>query len=232
MSDKKEIRHIGIILDGNRRWAKKQGIKTLEGHKQGAEALRDVALKGFDEGYEKGLRYVTAYVFSNENWKRTEEEVGYLMKLLLRSVDKYLEEIHKKGIKIVILGRRKGLKKDIIKALDKVTKKTKNNTKATLALCFNYGGKEEIVDAANAAISEGNTEVSLENIEQNLYSPDVPPVDLIIRTSGEQRTSGFMLWRAAYSELYFVDKYWPDFTVEDLREAINWYLNRERRFGK
>ncbi|MDQ3159180.1 MAG: polyprenyl diphosphate synthase [bacterium] len=232
MSDQKLIKHVGIILDGNRRWAKEKGLKTLEGHKQGAEALRDVAIKGFDVGYDKGLRYMTAYIFSNENWNRTEEEVGYLMKLMLKTVEKYLDEIHEKGIKILILGRKNGLRSDVQKALDKVTEKTKDNTRATLALCFNYGGKEEIVDAVNASIAKGTTEVSTENIEQNLYSPEVPPVDLIIRTSGEKRTSGFMLWRAAYSELYFVDKYWPDFTVNDFKDALDWYTNRERRFGK
>lgn len=224
------LKHIGIILDGNRRWAKSNGLKTLEGHQQGAEVFKTIALATF----EKGIPYLSAYIFSTENHNRAKEEVSYLMKLVIKATEKYLDEFHKKGIRIVVLGSRDGLNSDVLKAINRTVEKTKNNKKGTLALCFNYGGKQEIIDAVKAMAEKNTDFAKLDNktFEQFLYSPEIPPVDLLIRTSGEKRTSGFMMWRAEYSELHFVDKYWPDFTMNDLNDAVDIYQNRERRFGE
>lgn len=222
-------RHVGIILDGNRRWAKQHGVPTLDGHRKGAEVFKEIALAAFDGG----VSYLSAFVFSTENWRRTEEEVSYLMKLVVKAVEKYLEEFHSRGIKIIIAGNQKGLSKTVQGSIEKTIQRTKDNKRGCLVLCFNYGGHQEIVDAVKKIVSEGHDEDTVTEalIEQNLYTPEVPALDLLIRTSGEQRTSGFMLWRAAYSELYFTEKYWPDFTDADLQEAIEVYNKRQRRFG-
>ncbi len=222
-------KHVGIILDGNRRWAKNQGIPTLEGHRKGAEVFKDISLHAFD----KGVEFLSAYVFSTENWSRTEEETSYLMKLVVKAVEKYLSEFHKKGIKIIVLGERSNLNSSVLKAIEQTEQKTANNENGTLALCFNYGGQQEIIDATKKIISKNINpqEVTLSLFEQNLYSPEVPQLDLLIRTSGEQRTSGFMLWRSAYAELLFSEKLWPDYTVEDFDEALIEYNKRQRRFG-
>jgi undecaprenyl diphosphate synthase len=222
--------HVGIILDGNRRWAKEQGVPTLDGHRRGAEVFKDIALGAFDEG----VKYLSAFVFSTENWQRTEEEVSYLMKLVVRAVEKYLNEFNERGIKILVSGNRQNLSKTVQDSINRTIEKTKNNTNGCLVLCFNYGGHQEIADAVKKIIASGIAEdaVTTDVIEQNLYSPEVPSLDLLIRTSGEQRTSGFMLWRAAYSELYFTDKYWPDFTADDFNQALEEYKQRNRRYGK
>lgn len=230
MSDITEFpKHVGIILDGNRRWAKEHGLKTLEGHRKGAEVFKEVALHAFD----KGVRYLSAFVFSTENWKRTEEEVSYLMKLVVKAVERYLDEFDKRGIKVVVAGKRDNLSKTVLSAIEKTESKTKANSQGTLVLCFNYGGHQEIVDAFNAIVGSNRDkkDITLEEIEQNLYTPEVPAVDLLIRTSGEQRTSGFMLWRAAYAELLFIDKFWPDFTLKDFDTSLKEYETRCRRFG-
>ncbi len=219
--------HLGIILDGNRRWATKNNLPLLEGHKKGAQVFEELALHAFN----RGVKFVTGYVFSTENWQRTDEEVGYLMALVSKAVEDYLDVFHKEGIRIVILGRRDGLRSKVLKAITRAEETTADNTKGMLALCFNYGGQEEIVDSVNSMIAEGVREISKKDIEDNLYGPDLPNVDLLIRTSGEQRTSGFMLWRSPYAELYFSDVLWPDFTTSDLDNAFVSYSNRERRFG-
>lgn len=226
MSDTTLPVHLGIILDGNRRWAKAKGLPTLEGHRQGSETFKEIALAAFD----RGIKYVSAYVFSTENWSRTQEEVRYIMDLAVRVADTQLDEFHQRGIKIVILGSREKLNPKVLKAIDKVEAKTKDNTAGTIALCFNYGGRQEIVEAVKALIAAGE-EPDEENIAGHLYAPEVPDADLIIRTSGEHRISGYMLWRASYSELYFTDKYWPDFSEADLDLALNDYSKRQRRFG-
>jgi len=220
-------RHLGIILDGNRRWAKEQGLKTLEGHQEGAEVFREIVYAAFDRGVE----YVSAFVFSTENWQRTQEEVSYLMNLVLKIVAKYLDEFHERGIKILILGSPEGLSDKVSKGLVETVAKTAQNTKGTVALCFNYGGHQEIIDAIKSLPDDKKAELTPDNFEQYLYSKDVPAVDLVVRTSGEQRTSGFMLWRAAYAELLFVEKFWPDFRVQDLDEVLAEYKKRKRRFG-
>lgn len=182
-----------------------------------------------------GVRYITAYVFSTENWKRTEEEVGYLMGLVPKAMRRFLDEFMELDARLVILGSRDGVDHRVMKEFDNAVEKTKNNKGATLALCFNYGGRQEIVSAARGIFGASCRieEVTEENFVDHLYGgKDIPDIDLVIRTSGEKRLSGFMLWHAAYAELYFVDKYWPDFGPKDLDEAIAEYARRNRRFGK
>lgn len=222
--------HVGIILDGNRRWAKAHGLSTVDGHKQGAEVFKTVSIAAFDAG----VRYLSAYVFSTENWNRTKEEVSFIMKLVVRAVELHLDEFHSKNIKIVVVGSLKNVSKTVLKAIQRTEQKTAKNTGGTLALCFNYGGKSEIVDAVKQIVASGVSpqDVTQELIDASIYHPEIPPLDLIIRTSGEKRTSGFMLWRSDYAELLFVDKMWPDFTVNDLNDAFADYANRQRRFGK
>lgn len=229
MSNNIAPKHIGYIVDGNRRWAKERGLSTYEGHLAGYKTISKVALASFDAG----VKYVSAYIFSTENWKRSEEEVGKLMGLVMRLVTTDLSELEKNNIKLVILGSRDNLSDRVKKAVDKAVLKTANNTVGTLALCFNYGGHQEIIDAVKRIVQSGVSadEVSTDLIEQNLYGPEIPPVDLVVRTSGEQRISNFMLWRIAYSEMMFLDKYWPDMTELDVADIINEYNSRSRRFG-
>ena len=223
-------KHLGLILDGNRRWAKSKGLPTVEGHRQGAEALKTVALAAFN----KGIKYVSVYAFSTENWQRTEDEVGYLMKLLVKAVEKHLQTFDDAGIKIVVLGNRDGLDKSVLAALTRTEAKTQNNDGGTLALCFNYGGTQELVEAVQSIVASGIDAKSIDSktIAGALYVPEVPDIDLLVRTSGEHRTSGFMLYRAAYAELYFTDTLWPDFDEVALDSALSEYAQRQRRFGK
>ena len=224
------LRHVGIILDGNRRWAKAQGIPYLEGHRKGAEVFKEIALHTFD----KGIKYLSAYIFSKENYTRPEEEVSYLMRLVVKAVEKYLDEFNKRGIKILIIGSRDRLNQTVKSAIEKTEEKTANNSKGVLTLCFNYGGRQEIVDATKKIVEAGVSPESIteELIEQNLYAAEVPDIDLLVRTSGEERLSGFMLWRAAYAELKFVDKLWPDVTTNDFDSCFEEYKTRQRRFGR
>jgi len=223
-------KHVGIIMDGNRRWARANGLKTFDGHFKGYQNMRDLALYALKE---KSIPYLSAYAFSTENWNRTKEEVGYLMNLVLRALIEYLDDFHKNNIRLLALGTRDKLGAKVIKAIETAEEKTKHNTGGTLALCFNYGGQQEIVDATKKIIEDGLDVQTLDNekFSQYLYHPEVPPVDLIIRTSGEERLSGFMLWRAAYSEFLFVDKHWPEFDKSDVDAALEEYAHRQRRFG-
>ncbi len=222
--------HVGIILDGNRRWAKENGLAPLKGHRQGMDVLRDVSFYAF----ERGVQYLSAFIFSTENWRRTDEEVNYLMGLTVKAVEKYLDEYHQRGIKLVALGRRKGVSQKVLDAITRAEEKTSGNTQGTLALCFNYGGKEELVDAVKQMVASGITplEITTDVVAGALYYPGIPDVDLIIRTSGEQRTSGFMLYRSDYAELYFVKKHWPAFTIDDFNDALIEFDKRKRRYGK
>lgn len=221
--------HIGFIPDGNRRWAKSRGLPTLEGHRIGYANLKEIG----KHAIKKGVKYVSAYVFSTENWNRDKEEVAYLMDLALWLASHELNDIHKENIRLRFLGSLDGISKKMIEAIHRAEELTKNNTKGTLALCFNYGGQQEIVDAAQKLFekTKRRSEVTREALASMMYAPEIPPVDLIIRTSGEQRISNFMLWRAAYAELYFTDKHWPAFTAADLDKALADYARRHRRFG-
>lgn len=222
--------HLGLILDGNRRWAKEQGIPTLQGHRRGYENLKTIG----DAAIEKGIKFISAFVFSTENWNRAKAEVKYLMDLLFWVATHEVEEYHKKNIRVVFLGKETPLPKRHLAAIRKAEIKTQHNTRGTLALCLNYGGQTEIAEAVQQimAVGQSSAAVTPELIRQHLYHPEVPDIDLIIRTSGEQRLSNFMLWRSAYAELYFCDKHWPAFTEADLDKALAEYSERVRRFGR
>lgn len=221
--------HVGFIIDGNRRWAKEHGLPTYEGHLAGYNALKDVAYASL----ESGIRYMSVYIFSTENWKRSQEEVKGIMSLVLRLFTADAKLFSENNIQLKVLGVRDGLDKKIIKAIDDLEQKTKYNTAGTLCICLNYGGQREIVDAVKKIVQ---SKVSAEDIDENLiaenlYGAEVPPMDLIVRTSGEKRLSNFMLWRAAYSEMIFLEKYWPEMTNQDVTDIIKEYSRRHRRFG-
>lgn len=222
--------HIGYIVDGNRRWAREHGLPAYEGHLAGYNAIQDIARATFDTG----VRYVSAYVFSTENWKRSEDEVSKLMGLVLRLLKADLHIFQEHDIRLRVLGSREGVSDKILQAIDDAEAATAGNQSGTLALCFNYGGQAEIADAVKKVVQSGASvdEITPELLAQNLYANDIPPCDLIVRTSGEQRLSNFMLWRAAYSELMFLDKNWPDMTKQDVTDILEEYKRRGRRFGK
>ncbi len=222
--------HIGYIVDGNRRWARQHGLPTYEGHLAGYNAIQDIARATIDAG----VKYVSAYVFSTENWKRSEDEVSKLMGLVLRLLKSDLHIFQENDVRLRILGSRDNVSDKILKAIDEAEEATKDNKRGTLALCFNYGGQLEIADAVKKIVQSGVAadEITPELVERNLYAADIPPCDLIVRTSGEKRLSNFMLWRSAYSELMFLDKNWPDMTKEDVTDILEEYKNRERRIGK
>lgn len=229
MNDTTTPGHIGYIVDGNRRWAKESGLPVFQGHVAGYKAVHEVVQASFDAGID----YVSVYIFSTENWKRDEAEVGALMKLVLKIAIDDLHIFQKNNIRIKIVGSRGRLDKKVLKAIENVEQQTAQNTKGTLAVCFNYGGQQEIADACKKIVQSGvkSGDITPELIEQNLYVPEVPPIDLVVRTSGEQRLSNFMLWRSAYSELLFVDKFWPDMTKDDVTSILEEYSRRSRRFG-
>jgi undecaprenyl diphosphate synthase len=221
--------HLGLILDGNRRWAKAQGLPALEGHRRGYENLKTIA----DAAFERGVKVVSAFVFSTENWNRSKEEVDYLMKLLRWVVTNEVKEMHEKGIRICWLGSTLGMKPNLVKKIHEAETLTAYNQKGTLALCLNHGGHREIAEAVQRIIHEGVKagDITEEVVGRYIDYPDLPPIDLLVRTSGEQRLSNFMLWRAAYSELLFRPETWPDFTVDSLEECLVEYSKRQRRFG-
>ncbi|HZJ34749.1 MAG TPA: polyprenyl diphosphate synthase [Candidatus Angelobacter sp.] len=229
MTDLVIPKHIGFIVDGNRRWAKKHGLPTYEGHLAGYNTVQDVITATFNAGVE----FISVYIFSTENWKRSQNEVSKIMGLVLKLLTSDLPFLDKNNIKLKILGSRDNVSERILKAIDNAEERTTNNTAGTLALCFNYGGQLEIVDAVKKIIHSGKSadDITTELIEQNLYVPEIPPIDLVVRTSGEQRLSNFMLWRSAYSEIMFIDKLWPDMTKDDVADIIKEYNKRSRRFG-
>ena len=222
-------KHIGYIVDGNRRWARGYGLPTYEGHLAGYNAIKDILLETLDHG----VKYASAYIFSTENWKRSKEEVGYLMNLLLKILESDLPIFMEHNVRLRVIGTREGLSDAIIKAIDKAETATAELDGGELLLCFNYGGQLEIADAVKKIVQSGvgAEDITPELIAKNLYAPEVPPCDLIVRTSGEKRLSNFMLWRAAYSELIFLDKNWPDMTKDDLSAILKEYSLRQRRFG-
>lgn len=221
--------HLGIIPDGNRRWAKERGLPTLEGHRRGVDAAKNVALHAL----KCGVKYFTMYAFSTENWNRTQEEVAYLMDLWYQLIKNEFKELEKHGARFRFLGSRQRLSPKLLAAIDETEARTAHNAAGTVALCLDYGGRPEIADAAAAILKAGvkPEEVTPELLDQYMYAPDIPPVDLVIRTSGERRLSGFMMWRSEYAELYFCDKNWPAFTTTDLDGALADFAARQRRFG-
>lgn len=221
--------HIGYIVDGNRRWAKAHGLPTYEGHLAGYNAIIEVALATIDSG----VKYVSMYTFSTENWKRNKDEVRHIMGLTLKALTKDVSIFEKNNIRLVLVGSRAGIDEKILKAADAAIERTKGNTHGTLALCFNYGGQLEITDACKKIMQSGARidDVTPELIAANLYQPDIPNIDMVVRTSGEQRLSNFMLWRAAYSEFLFLEKPWPEMTKDDVTAILREYARRGRRFG-
>ncbi|NCU38089.1 di-trans,poly-cis-decaprenylcistransferase [Candidatus Saccharibacteria bacterium] len=222
-------RHIGYIVDGNRRWAKARGLPSSMGHRAGREALKVVLL----DTIEKGTPYVSAFVFSTENWKRSRTEVQWLMRFLVQVLKDDLHVFVERNIRLRVIGSKENLSKVVLKAVDTAEHETAHLTGGQVLLCLNYGGQLEIADAVKKMLQQGVTaeEVTPERISEYLYAPDVPPCDLIVRTSGEQRLSNFMLWRSAYSELLFLDKAWPDMTKKDVADILKQYARRGRRFG-
>lgn len=226
-------KHIAIIMDGNRRWAKARGLTTKDGHKAGSKNLDNIAT--FCN--EIGIKYLTVYAFSTENWKRTQEEVSALMFILKANLDSMLRKLDLKNIKIRVIGEKENIPPDIQKKIDKLVEKTKNNTGLVLNIAFNYGGRAELVHSTKVIAEKVKSgEINIEDINEKLISDSIytagqPDPDLMIRTSRELRTSNFLPWQLTYSEFYFPDKHWPEFGREDLIEAIKVYQKRNRRFG-
>ena len=230
MPDTPPLTHIAFILDGNRRWAAREGLSSLEGHQAGYKNLKAIGQACFD----KGIKYFSCYLFSAENWQRSQEEVGYLMNLALRVILKDARELHDKNVCLKIIGSRVGLDKKLVAAIEKAEALTANNTAGTLAACLNYGGQQEIVAATQAIVASGVAPdmITEETVKEHLFTKNIPAPDLIVRTSGEQRLSNFLLWDSAYSELSFVEKFWPEFGPDDLDGVLEDYTARVRRYGQ
>jgi undecaprenyl diphosphate synthase len=218
-------RHVAIIMDGNGRWAKARGLPRAAGHRAGAEAARNV----LRAAGEAGVECLTLYAFSSENWRRPAQEISDLTGLLRFYIQRELASLHKEGIRLKILGDHNAFEADVARMVDKAVQRTAGNSRMTLAIALNYGGRTEIVRAARAAAGAG--EIDEAAIERALDTHDLPPLDLLIRTSGEHRLSNFLLWQAAYAELLFVDTLWPDFDGDALRAALADYAGRDRRYG-
>ena len=218
-------RHVAIIMDGNGRWAKKRHLPRIAGHRAGVEAVRTIVRAAGDLGIEA----LTLYAFSTENWKRPEDEVSDLMGLLKRFIVSDIDEFAANDVRLKIIGDWRALAPDVVALIEDAIARTAHNRRTTLAVALNYGAQDELVRAAKAAAAEG--EISAETIAAHLDTADMPPLDLLIRTSGEVRLSNFLLWQAAYAELYFTDRLWPDFKPADLKAALDHFAARERRFG-
>lgn len=224
------MKHLAIIPDGNRRWARDRGLPTLEGHRRGYDAFKEVALACLD----RGIEHISIWGFSTENWRRSEEEVAYLMDLFMTIMTHEVKFFLKHDIRLKVIGSREELSSDLVGAIERAEDQTRKGSRGQLNICINYGGQAELLSAMQSLLNDGITaeELSSDTLTSKLWTKDIPPPDLIIRTSGEQRTSGFMLWNAAYSEWLFLEKYWPDFTEDDLDRALKEFERRERRFGK
>lgn len=222
--------HIGFILDGNRRWAREHGIPAYEGHLAGYEALKEVTRASFD----LGVSYVSVYAFSTENWKRSQDEVSKLMKLAMRLFTSDLKLFQENNIRLKVLGSRENIEEKLLAAINGAEQKTADNDGGTFALCFNYGGHDEIVKALQEIVRSGTKaeDIDEQTVADHLFAPEIPPCDIIVRTSGEKRLSNYMLWRSAYSELVFLDKNWPDMTKADVEDILETYKQRQRRFGR
>ncbi len=218
--------HVGIIMDGNGRWAKERGLNRSKGHEAGYKTLKTTAKYILDSG----VKVLSVFAFSTENFNRPKEEVDFLMNLFIKGFKKDSAFFNKENIKVVFSGRKEPLKKDVIEAMEYLSESTKNNTKGILNICLNYGGRSEIVDAVNHIIKDNLKEVDEEVINSYLYNK-LPDIDLLIRTSGEVRISNFMLWQLSYAELYFPKCYFPDFNQEEFDKALLEYTKRDRRFG-
>lgn len=230
--DNKIPNHVAIIMDGNGRWAKKRGLKRTKGHQKGAEVLKKIS----EYVYDKKIKVLSVFAFSTENWKRDKNEIDYLMDLFIKAFKENFEAIRKKGVRVVFSGVKSKLSNKVIDAMKNMTEETKNNKKGIFNICLNYGGQDEILEATKKIsydVKDGK--VSIDEINKDMFEKylfnDLPPIDLMIRTSGEYRISNFMLWQMAYAELYFTDVLWPDFDEKELDKAIDSFNKRDRRFG-
>jgi undecaprenyl diphosphate synthase len=229
----RQPRHVAIIMDGNGRWAHERSLPRSEGHRQGVEAVR----RAVRAAIELGIEYLTIYSFSSENWSRPADEVSDLLGLLKRFIQRDVAEMHGAGVKVRVIGERADLSSDIAALIDQTERLTRDNTRLTLVVAFNYGSRQEIARAARGLAEEVRAgrlrpeEITPEAISRSLYASDVPDPDLLIRTSGEQRLSNFLLWQCAYSEFVFVPEHWPDFSREILERALSEFRRRDRRFG-
>ena len=222
----KKPNHIGIILDGNRRWAKKRGFSTYQGHKEGGAAV----VRLIEALLEYGIKYASIFAFSTENWKRSKEELSSIFKLA-KEFSKKEELSSNSRVKFNFFGDLSAFDKDFQNDLENLKEKTKNNTDLTLNVCLNYGGRADIVQAVNKLIKNGAKSVTEEDISKNLYSSDLPDLDIVIRTSGEKRISNFMIYQLAYAEFYFTKQLWPEFNKKSLKKALIDYSKRHRRYG-
>jgi undecaprenyl diphosphate synthase len=222
--------HIAAVMDGNGRWAQRRGLKRTDGHAAGEEALMD-AVEG---ALDMGVKWLTVYAFSTENWRRPADEVRFLMRFNESLLTRRRDELNEKGVRIRFIGRRDWrVPKRLARRIDESVELTKRNRTLTLTIAFNYGGRAEIVDAVKALIDEGvsSSKIDEKAISKRLYAPDMPEPDLVVRTSGEFRTSNFLMWESAYSELVFTDVLWPDFRREHLFDSVREFQDRDRRFG-
>ena len=222
-------KHIAIIMDGNGRWAKEKGKLRVEGHKKGAENIEKI----IDYSIKLGVKYLTVYAFSTENWKRPEAEVKALMKLFAKYLDDKKEELKKQGVKLLVTGTEENIPSKLLKKIRNTEEYLSDCDQITFNIAFNYGGRKEIVDGINKILKEnrGNEEINEEEFKKYMYRPEIPDPELVIRTSGEFRVSNFLLWEIAYSEFYVTNVYWPDFDEREYDLAIASYNKRDRRFG-
>lgn len=221
-------RHVAVIMDGNGRWAKKRFLPRVMGHKQGLDVLENMCRVCS----EVGVQYLTVFAFSTENWRRPADEVSFLMGLFLTALQKKVQNMHKNGLRLKVIGNRSQFSAEIQQSIVAAEKLTENNTGLTLTIAADYGGRWDILQAANALIQEGKTEITESDLASKLMLSDAPEPDLFIRTGGETRISNFMLWQMAYAEFYFTDTLWPDFKDEEIHKAFQSFTKRERRFGR
>ncbi len=224
---KTNLKHIAIIMDGNRRWAKEHNLPSMMGHKKGVEALKKVV----KASHKFGIKYLTMYAFSTENWNRKKEEVDFLMNLLANTIKNELKELFDNGVKLTFIGNLSVLNSNLQNILYEAVEKTKNNEGVNLQIAINYGARDEIVRAVNEIIKSDIKEVDAEIFEKFLYTKNLPSPDLLIRTGGEMRVSNYLLWQIAYSEFYITKKYWPEFDEEALIDSIKEFSERQRRYG-
>lgn len=226
--EKNNLKHVAIIMDGNRRWAKERNLPSAVGHKKGVDALK-AAMRACDDF---GIKYLTVYAFSTENWNRKPEEVNFLMDLLGQTLKNELKEMHENNVVISFIGNTKQLSPKLQDILANAVETTKDNTGVNLQIAFNYGSRAEIVKAVKEIIESGETEITEETISKHLYTSNIPDPDLLIRTGGEMRISNYLLWQIAYSEFVVLEKFWPEFDKNTLGECIEEFNRRNRRFGE
>ena len=220
-------KHVAVIMDGNGRWAKQRGLLRVEGHKKGADTLEKI----LRHSVTREVRNLTVYAFSTENWKRPKAEVSALMRLFSKYLDSKKEELKKQGVRLVVSGSKEGISDKLLKKINETEKYLSDCNVLSFNIAFNYGGRKEIIDGINKLLKEEKSEVTEDTFKNYLYQPDIPDPELVIRTSVEFRVSNFLLWEVAYSEFYITDTFWPDFDEDEYDKALEWFNNRERRFG-